>query len=80
MPVALVPVPTCAELALRGLAEVVERNKKGEATIYKIKSEGFTAIYDAMKHNARLLSSDEVLRKQYEVAAVMKAKRDGGKK
>ena len=67
-------VPTVAELVAQGLAEVVERNKKGEASAYRVKPDGYAAIYSAMKYNAMLLSADESARREYESAAIRKAK------
>lgn len=80
MPDALIPVPSLAELAVRGLADVLERNKKGEPTIYAIKPQGFDTMYSAMKHNATLLKNNEALRRQRETAAIQNAKMNGGKK
>lgn len=73
-------IPTLAELAAQGLADVVERNKKGEAVVYRLKPEGQNAVYSAMKHNATLVKADEGLRKQLENAAVKNAKLIGGSK
>ena len=76
----LVAVPSVVDLVARGLAEVFERNKKGEPIAFVISSEGYEVMYSAMKHNARLLSSDVVLRKASESKAVRDAKSTGGKK
>ena len=46
-----VHVPTCAELAVQGLA--IER-PSGRGTAFTIKPEGQAMIYDAMKHNAEV--------------------------
>jgi hypothetical protein len=45
-------VPTAAELYHQQLSEAVERNKKGEPTVYRLKPEGQQMILDAMQHNA----------------------------
>ena len=76
----LIAVPTVTDLVARGLAEVFERNKKGEPIAFVISSEGYDVMYSAMKNNARLLSSDDVLRKASESKAVRDAKSLGGKK
>lgn len=47
-----VHVPTCNELYRQNLAVAIERNKKGEPTVYRLKSAGQQMIYDAMRHNA----------------------------
>ena len=67
-------VPTAAELLKLGLADVAERNKKGEASIYSIRPAGYQAIYSAMKHNAKLLAGNDALRRERESLAIRKAK------
>lgn len=47
-----VHVPTADELYRQQLAEALERNKKGEPTVYRLKAEGQQMILDAMQHNA----------------------------
>lgn len=63
-----------------GLAEVFERNKKGEPIAFVISSYGYKLIYDAMKYNAKLLASDSEMRKESESLAVRNAKNMGGNK
>ena len=74
MPDRLMPVPTVADLVRRGLAEVWERNRKGEPIAYVISSEGYEVMYSSMKHNARLLATDDALRREGESNAVRNAK------
>jgi len=45
-------VPTVPELYKRKLAVVLERNKKGEPTLYRLTPEGQQEIYDVMARNA----------------------------
>ena len=76
----LMPVLTVADLVRQGLAEVWERNRKGEPIAYVISSEGYEVMYSAMKHNARLLATDDALRRESESQSVRDAKDIGGKK
>lgn len=48
----LEPVPTMHDLVKMGLASVLERNTKGEATVVRASPEGQQLIYDAMSRNA----------------------------
>lgn len=45
-----------------------------------ISSEGYEVMYSAMKHNARLLATDDALRRESESQSVRDAKDIGGKK
>ena len=74
MPTELKHVPSAAELLALGMADVVERNKKGEASVYSIRPAGYEAIYSAMKYNAKLLTGNEALRRERESLAIRKAK------
>lgn len=73
----LMRVPSVAELVATGGAEVVERNKKGEATIYKLLPQGADTISHAMLHNGKILRADEVRRKQREQDTIRIAKQNG---
>lgn len=72
-------VPTVTELLRLGLADVVERNKKGEPTVYSIREAGYEVVFSAMKHNASTLLCDSVLRRERETAAIKAAKHGKGK-
>lgn len=74
----LMRVPMVSELVGAGGVEVVERNKKGEASVYKLLKSGSETISHAMLHNGNILRDDDVLRKQYEINAIYYSKQSGG--
>ncbi|HEY3491380.1 MAG TPA: hypothetical protein VGK43_00410 [Solirubrobacterales bacterium] len=54
----LEPVPSLAELAAKGLARVIERNKDGKATIVVPSPEGQALIYATMSRNAERMRAN----------------------